>query len=150
MSVVLAAIVTGALTWAGERIVDKSLSGLKTKLRDSAAKDELTQIAIAGIEAGIAVTPSIGEDLRSETFIHGVVGPIVIDRLGDPSIATPSAQLAQQYIERFVAPWAKDGSRDNALMNAMTARSGEIGEMVAVGTFPRVAVQSRSAEPSPP
>lgn len=115
MSVVLAAIVTGALTWAGERIVDKSLSGLKAKLRDSAAKDELTQITIAGIEAGIAITPSIGDDLRSETFIHGVVGPIVIDRLGDPSIATPSAQLAQQYIERFVAPWAKDGSRDSAL-----------------------------------
>lgn len=24
-------------------------------------------------------------------------------------------ELAQQYMERFVAPWAKDGSRDNAL-----------------------------------
>lgn len=111
----LTTLLTTAFTWAGERMLDASLASIRERLRDNAAKAELVTITATAMEAAVVVAPTLGEDLRSASFLQDVVAPIVIESLGDPSDVVDRETLAEAYLDRFVRPWAKDGDADGTL-----------------------------------
>lgn len=113
---ILTTLITTAFTWAGERMLDASLSTIRERLKDKAASAELVAITASAMEAAVRVAPGVGEDLRSASFLNDVVAPIVIERLADPSDPVDPQSLVEAYLTRFVQRWAKGEDADSALV----------------------------------
>jgi len=112
---ILTAGLVAALTWAGERLLDGGATGIKQRLKDKAAQSELADLTARAIEAAVAIAPSLAEDFRSDSFLNGVVAPVAIERVADPSAVISASELADQYMARFVEPWVRDGDANRAL-----------------------------------
>lgn len=112
---VITTLLAVPITWAAERLLGAGADAVKNRLSNQAAKAELIQIAEAGVEDALGAAPSLREDFRSETFLHAVIAPVVIDRLADPSQAFDPLDLADRYTTRFVTPWVRDGDEAGAL-----------------------------------
>jgi hypothetical protein len=112
---ILTAILAGTLTWAGERLLDGSVSHIKGRLSDAAAKAELLEITRAALEDAIRVAPALAGDLRSESFLHAVIWPTALDGIADPAVTIDALQLADGYVAKFVEPWVRGGSEEKAL-----------------------------------
>lgn len=112
---ILTAGLAAALTWAGERLLDSGATAIKQRLRDKAARTELADITARAMEAAVSIAPSLAEDFRSDSFLNGVVAPIAIERLADPSAVIGAPELADQYQAKFVKPWVRDGNTNRTL-----------------------------------
>ena len=112
---VLTAIVESCVGWAVGRVGDKAAGAFMRKWSERQAKAELVKIIVETIDAATVVAPNLEEDFRSETFVHHVVAPVVVQFLRDLNIEKPEAEIAQSYIERFVEPFLRGRTADQTL-----------------------------------
>lgn len=111
----LTAIVEGGVGWAVGRVGDKAAGAFMRKWSERKAKAELVKIIVETLDAATAVAPNLKEDFRSETFVHRVVAPVVVQFLRDLNIEKPEVEIAQGYIERFVEPFLRGRTADHTL-----------------------------------
>ncbi len=112
---ILTAILADTLKWAGERLLDSGVAHIKGRLSDNAAKSELLEITGRALEDAIAIAPSLAEDLRSASFLHGVIWPTALNDIADPAVMVDAVKLADGYVARFVEPWVRDGDERKTL-----------------------------------
>mgnify|MGYP000465820185 FL=1 len=112
---VTSTIALAALTWALDAVYDEAHASVRKLIKNRAAKAELGEITTEAIEAAVAAVPSLAEDIRSPTFVQGVLGPSVAAQIADPTFTTSPQELANRYVEKFVSRWVNDGNEDTAL-----------------------------------
>lgn len=126
------AIVEGAVGWAVGRVGNTAAAALMRKWREQQAKAELVKAIFDAIDAATVVTPNLTEDFRSETFIHHVVAPIVVQFLGDFDIEKPDAEITQGYIEKFVEPQLRGRTVDQTLSQLFRTERRDLERGVSV------------------
>ncbi|MES2902791.1 MAG: ATP-binding protein [Pseudomonadota bacterium] len=103
-------------TYLGKTVLDLGKSTGTALLKQRAARLELAQIGERSVEAAIVRAPALAEDLRSATFVEGVVAPIIKLIVEHPSILPDPEALAGQYVDRFVTRFAKSDEVDRTLV----------------------------------
>lgn len=116
--IILGALGDAALEYAGS----KGFAWLKSR----EAREELATIAAASLEAVITKTPALAEDLRSESFVKGVVVPTLEALVADPSQLPAPERLADQYVKMFVERFATSSSTDETLKRIFQTEPAEL------------------------
>jgi hypothetical protein len=102
--------------WAVGRVSDKTAGALKDRLNARGARSELATIIEDSIEAATNVAPALADDFRSETFLHHVLAPAVLQFLLDPTLGNPKERIVEGFVERFVEPFLRGRSSDETLV----------------------------------
>lgn len=123
---VLTAIVEGGVGWAVGRVGDKAAGAFMRKWSERQARAELVKIIVETIDAATVVAPNLEEDFRSETFVHHVVAPVVVQFLRDLNIEKPEVEIAQGYIERFVEPFLRGRTADQTLSQLFRTQRSDL------------------------
>ncbi|MET3395808.1 hypothetical protein ABIC33_006485 [Variovorax sp. 1140] len=122
----MSVVIEGAISWAVGRMGDTAAGALLSRWRESGAKAELIGIIDDAMESAAAAAPLLAEDFRSETFIHHVVAPVVLNLLRDPTVGKPEAEIARSYIERFVEPFQRARSLEETLSELFRTQQGDL------------------------
>lgn len=127
----LTAIVEGGVGWAVGRVGDKAAGAFMRKWSERQAKVELIKIIVETIDAATVVAPNLEDDFRSETFVHHVVAPVVVQFLRDLNIEKPEAEIAQGYIERFVDPFLRGRTVDQTLSQLFRTQRSDLEQGIS-------------------
>lgn len=100
----------------GEMALAKGTKSLVSRLKDRTARRALAEICAEAIEAAAVEAPLLAEDFRSESFLGGVVAPLVQSMLEDPSVLVGPDDFAGRYIDMFVARFASGQELDGTLL----------------------------------
>ncbi len=109
------AILEGGVGWAIGRAGDKAARAFAARWNERNARAELIEILDDAIDAAVDAVPILAEDFRSESFVHHVLAPAVLDYLADTAPAKPEVEIALGYIARFVEPFLRERSLDETL-----------------------------------
>lgn len=90
------------------------------------AKKELAECCASAIEEALSACPALAEDLRSESFVVQVLVPAVKASISDPSQMPENATLAGEYLNMFVAQFARDGDVDGTLERIFQADRAQL------------------------
>lgn len=120
------AIIEGGIGWAVGRVGDKAAGAFMSRWSEREAKAELVKIIDVAMGGAVVAVPILAEDFRSETFIHHVVAPTVVHFLHDLTIDKPEAEIVRGYIERFVEPFLRGRSLEEALSQLFRTRQGDL------------------------
>ena len=112
----LVTVIEGAVGWAGGRIADTVGGKLIARLKERGAKKELAEIIERAIESAVEIAPSLAGDLRSESFLHHVLAPMVLRFMLDPTSKLKESTIAEGYIDTFVEPFLRGRSTDETLV----------------------------------
>ncbi|MCQ9616406.1 ATP-binding protein [Paenalcaligenes niemegkensis] len=112
---ILSVVIEGAIGWAVGRMGNVAADAFRSQWCETGAKVELIAIIEDAMENAVAAVPVLAEDFRSETFIHHVVAPAVLQFLRDPTTDKPDGEIVQGYIERFVEPFLRGRSLEKTL-----------------------------------
>lgn len=126
------AILDGGIGWAIGRFGDIAIKAFAVRWSEKSAKAELIAILAEAIEASVVAVPILAEDFRSESFVHHVLAPIVLHFLSDLSPDKPEAEIARGYIERFVQPFLRERSLDEALAQLFHTRREDLERAFAL------------------
>lgn len=123
---ILTTIVESAVGWVVGLVADKAASAFVRKWGERQAQDELINIIVEAIDAGIACAPNLGEDFRSDTFVREVVAPAVIQLLCNSNPKDPEAVIIEGYIEKFVYPARRGRTEDQTLTQLFRTSRGDL------------------------
>ena len=105
---------------------DKAAGAFMKRWKEKEARAELTEIIDEAMNSAISVVPILAEDLRSETFVHHVVAPVVVSLLRDLTVERPEGEIARGYIERFVKPFLRGRSQEETLSQVFRTRQEDL------------------------
>ena len=106
--------------------VQSTANIVKSRLSDKAARKELAEVCASSIERAAEVVPSLADDLRSATFIEGVIGPTVLTIIEDPSQLPNPKALSERFMAIFVARYAERSDFDTALTKVFQTNPDEL------------------------
>lgn len=129
---VFTAIIEGGVGWAVGRVGDAAAGALMGRWSERKAKAELIDIIVGALDAAISVVPNLEEDFRTETFVHHVVAPVVVQLLRDLNIDKPEAEIVQSYIERFVEPFLRGRTADETLSQLFRTQRRDLEQGISV------------------
>jgi hypothetical protein len=76
------------------------------------AKQELSKIGAAVVDAAIVQVPALSEDLQSNSFVEGILAPLLVEIVENPSTLGCPETLAKSYIRMFVDRFASRSTPD--------------------------------------
>ena len=121
-----AGIIAAAFEWGIGRIGELGLDGLKARLGERGAKQELAEIAARSVDEAALAAPGLADLLCSEAYVNNVLAVGILDILRDPGGGMDPKQLARRFIERFVTPYVERTDVDATLRHVFKTEAAQL------------------------